>query len=326
MNQGFSTSEVAPASRLSHWRRMINETFVPLDVTPIGGNDGFAGAVSISEVGELRIARVTARPMAASHSTGHIDSSADNDYFLALHLRGIAHARQDGRNATLHAGDFALLDSTRPYAIEFRGDEHFEHLIYRVPRAALDVRWGEAQSATARTVALASNEGRLTASYLHALTNLAAPLTANSAERMSAAALDLLAAALSTTTRSSTLRGASSPSLAGRVKQRALAGIADPGLSPASVAEASFVSVRQLHRVFAAEGTTFGAFLREERLRRCRQDLSDPSLAREPIAAIAARWGCRSPAHFTRIFTARYGVTPRAFRRTAGAGRAPRTK
>jgi AraC-like DNA-binding protein len=102
-------------------------------------------------------------------------------------------------------------------------------------------------------------------------------------------------------------------SLLARAKQRTISRIADPDLSPAIVAEASFVSVRQLHRLFAADGTTFGTFLREERLRRCRADLADPRLEHEP--------GSRSPAHFSRLFTARYGITPRAFRRASAERR-----
>jgi AraC-like DNA-binding protein len=75
------------------------------------------------------------------------------------------------------------------------------------------------------------------------------------------------------------------------------------------------VSVRQLHRLFSHEHTTFGRFLREGRLRRCRRDLSDPRLAGLAIAEIARRHGFRSAATFTRAFAERYRVGPRAFRR-----------
>ena len=95
-----------------------------------------------------------------------------------------------------------------------------------------------------------------------------------------------------------------------------MARLGDPDLTPAAVAEAQFISVRQLHRLFAREQTTFGSFVREERLRRCGRDLSDSRLARVPIADIASQWGYRSPAHFTRAFTAHFGVGPRDFRRS----------
>jgi len=98
------------------------------------------------------------------------------------------------------------------------------------------------------------------------------------------------------------------------LKTYALAHLGDPGLSPHSAARASYISVRQLHRLFAHDGLSFAAWLRERRLRRCRDDLADPGLHHLAISAIAARWGYRSQVHFTRAFSARFGVTPRVFR------------
>ena len=80
---------------------------------------------------------------------------------------------------------------------------------------------------------------------------------------------------------------------------------------------ASYISVRQLHRVFEREGVSFGAWLREQRLRRCQDDLTSPQLSHHTIAQIAVRWGFPSAAHFTRTFQARFGISPAEFRRHA---------
>jgi AraC-like DNA-binding protein len=302
---------------------MINEMFVPLRITPLGGTrreQGFCGSVRMREVGELRTARVRANPMAALHSDRHVDATEEDDYFLALHLRGIAHAAQDGRRVALHAGDFALFDSTRPYAIEFRDSGVFEHLIYRIPRRALDARCTGLERATAVRVALSSSEGQLTAPYLNRLARLATPVAGACADRLAATALDLLATAL---TAAAGLQSHPEPrrmSLLAQVKQQTLARLGDQDLSPASIARAQFISVRALHRLFEHEQMTFGAFVREERLRRCRTDLADPRLTTTSIAEIASRWGYRSPAHFSRAFTARYAIRPHDFRRSAAHG------
>jgi len=111
------------------------------------------------------------------------------------------------------------------------------------------------------------------------------------------------------------------------LREHALARLGDPGLSPQAVARSGYVSVRQLHRLFAAEGLTFSRWVREQRLRRCRDDLADQRLSHLTVAEIAARWGFRSAAHFTRAFRARYGITPadhrRAFRRPSGVSPGP---
>jgi transcriptional regulator GlxA family with amidase domain len=76
------------------------------------------------------------------------------------------------------------------------------------------------------------------------------------------------------------------------------------------VARACYVSVRQLHRLFAREGLTFGGWVLEQRLRRCRDDLTDPRHSHLTVAEVAGRWGFRSAAHFCRAFESRYGITP----------------
>jgi AraC-like DNA-binding protein len=88
----------------------------------------------------------------------------------------------------------------------------------------------------------------------------------------------------------------------------------EPSLCPADVARAHGISTRQLHRLFHQAGTSFGAFLRDLRLARCRADFSDPRCAALPVTAIAYRWGFSDSAHFSRSFRAAYGTTARAFR------------
>jgi AraC-like DNA-binding protein len=103
--------------------------------------------------------------------------------------------------------------------------------------------------------------------------------------------------------------------LLGRIQADMLADLADPGLTPARIAGQHYISVRLLHRLFAAEGTTVGRWLRERRLERCHRDLADPTLRHLAAAEIASAWGFRSPSHFSRLFSAAYGYPPGEVRR-----------
>jgi AraC-like DNA-binding protein len=320
VNALFSTSEVVPARRLDYWREMILDAFVSLDVKPIDdrrGGLGFSGSAGTREIGGLKIARVRASPMTATRSTRHIANATDNDYFVALHLRGMARATQDGRELTLRPGDIALFDSTRPYLIEFQHAEAFEHLIFRVPRDELDMRCRGLERATAVRVALDSGEGSLTAPYLRSLAALKTVVGGDSAERLARTGLDLIATALGAAAGLTADPESRERTELNELEQYVLARLGDPELSPASVAGGRFISVRQLHRLFALERTTFGAFVRDERLGRCARDLSDQQLGKLSIAEIAARWGYRSPPHFTRAFKSQFGLGPREFRRNA---------
>ena len=95
--------------------------------------------------------------------------------------------------------------------------------------------------------------------------------------------------------------------------------LADPQLSPAMIAAAQHMSLRSLHQLFHDEGMTVAGWIRRRRLECCRRDLSDPSLAARPVAAIAARWGFSSPGDFSRAFRAVHGLPPAEYRMSASA-------
>ena len=312
MDLAFATGQVAPPDRLSAWRELVNRVFLPLAITPLGsqGRRGaFEGSVTGRSLGGLRVWLVKASPMSAVRAWPHIETSGNGDYLLALHLTGTAHATQDGREVTLGPGDLALFDPSRPYTISFPGPGVFQHVIYQVPRASLDAR-RDIGAATALRVPAASTAGRLVSPYLQTLAEPADPPGDLPAQAFTDAALDLAVSALRATAGTGSHPDPRGRPLIAELKRYALAHLGDPALSPAAAARASYISVRQLHRLFARKGVSFGAWLREQRLRRCRDDLTNRQLTHHAISEIAARWGFRSAAHFTRAFHARYGITP----------------
>ncbi|MEW2072004.1 AraC family transcriptional regulator [Streptomyces sp. NPDC007346] len=88
----------------------------------------------------------------------------------------------------------------------------------------------------------------------------------------------------------------------------------DPELTPRTVAAAHFISPRQLHRLFEDEGITAAAYIRSLRLAQARRRLADPALIGSSVQTIAQRCGYTSAAHFSRSFSAAYGMAPREYR------------
>ncbi len=89
------------------------------------------------------------------------------------------------------------------------------------------------------------------------------------------------------------------------------------GLSPAQIAGQLHVSVRTLHRAFAAEGQSVMGYVRERRLARVATELVSTSWT---VSELAARWHFSSESHLIRAFRQRFGETPAA-RRVSGAHR-----
>jgi AraC-like DNA-binding protein len=320
MNLVFSTAEFPVDDRLHALHEAVAEEFLPLRVLPMGRGSaalGFEGRLMARELDGLKVARFSGSSLSAVRDTCHIDASTSDDYLVALHVRGVARATQGGREIVLRPGDLALLDSTRPYSMELLNAGPFEHLAYRVPRPALDGRMNDVRSTVAVAVRAGSDAGGLASRHLCALASPTWRTPLAQSTTFVETGLDLLAAALRAAAGLSVAATSQHTDLLASARRYTLAHLGDPGLSPMSVAGALYISPRQLHRLFAQQEMTFAAWLREQRLQRCRRDLADERLQEQSISQIAMRWGYRSSAHFTRCFSARFGIGPRHFRRAA---------
>jgi AraC-like DNA-binding protein len=86
--------------------------------------------------------------------------------------------------------------------------------------------------------------------------------------------------------------------------------LSEPDLTPASVAAAMKISVRQLHLLFQPTGTSFAEHVLGRRLEECRAMLESPSARARSVTDIAYAWGFNSLASFYRAFGQRFGVSP----------------
>ena len=89
--------------------------------------------------------------------------------------------------------------------------------------------------------------------------------------------------------------------------------LSDPELVAQDVALAAAVSLRTLHRAFAAEGRTFAGVLRELRLSGAQRLLSDRQFHRLNLVEVARRCGYADGSHFARQFRQALGTTPAHF-------------
>lgn len=87
----------------------------------------------------------------------------------------------------------------------------------------------------------------------------------------------------------------------------------DPELDPTSIAQRHGCSVRSLQVLFAERQLTVAGFIRQRRLERCRQALSTDDSSGH-IGNLALHWGFGDAAHFSKLFKATYGVSPRQYR------------
>lgn len=167
----------------------------------------------------------------------------------------------------------------------------------------------------------------LLAGYMNAMLDtpllddgLLADLAGRHIRDLAALAIDASAAAAALTA-SSSVRAARMAA----IKSFIAAHLGRHDLTLDKVARRHALTRRYLQRLFEAEGSTFSAFVLEQRLCRARALLRDPKASGAPIGLIAYQCGFREISYFNRAFRIRFGGTPSDVRtdivRTGQAGR-----
>jgi AraC-like DNA-binding protein len=313
----WRTRQVPEHERFAYWREVVWQAFVPLAPVRLGGR-AFEGTVESRRLGPLGLARITSGAQRVLRTERLIAHRDDGAAYLNLQVAGHGTVSQDGRTARLTPGDLALVDGSRPFALEFAGD--FRQICLTVPLEVLTTRVGLPELASARRIEGSTGAGAVVSAALAALAAQAAAIDRGAARGMADHLAGLLAIALEERPPRCAPGG---DRLLGAAMREARGSLADPALSPTSVASRVGVSSGQLHRLFAARGLTFGRWIREQRLQRCRLELADPAHDHRGVAEIAAAWGFASPAHFSRVFRRAYGMAPGAWRERRGDGAAP---
>jgi AraC-like DNA-binding protein len=315
MPDSVRTTDVAEGESFDYWRHAVSETFVPLDAYR-QGSGAFHGELHGASLGALRLFQVDADSHVV-HRTARLIAGSGADFFkLGLQLGGSSVLVQDGREAALGTGDFTIYDTTRPYTFAF--DDPCQLLVLIFPRAMLGISAQEVGRVTATAFSGRHGLGALIGSFLAQAATVLDEVDARDSGRLATTMVDLLTVALAGHLET---RPADGDSIRRALFARTVAFIevhlGDPWLSPADIAAAQHISTRYLHKLFHAEGSTVSAWIRRRRLEACRHDLRDPAHAGRAVSAIAARWGLPDAAHFSRLFRATYGTSPRDYRMAA---------
>jgi AraC-like DNA-binding protein len=309
------------------WRGAVTGALLRFDVE-CSRPERFRGSVSRHRLGETSLIAMSSRPHRAVRAAEHIDDTPA-DYLLSLQLAGTAEFRQDDRVGRVGPGDMVFYDSGRP--VEITSGEGYRSLCFRFPTTgpgAADVR-GHRRAGELTATTLEGAHG-LTPALAGLLTGLHRSLeTPGQRSRPDAVtATARQAAELARTLFDDELarRGlldAPDPheELRALIDRHIDSHLADPTLSPRSIAAALFVSTRHLHALLAEDGRTVAATVRERRLERCLRDLADPAQATTPVSAIAQRWGLPNATRFGQLVKQATGRTPVAYRRAVlGSG------
>ncbi|MGK4219421.1 helix-turn-helix domain-containing protein [Kocuria sp.] len=312
----LDTRSVPPSDRQDYWSAGIAEHFFSMRVDDVGPSF-FEARLASGQAGPVAVRSIQGRPHRVARTSQMIAAADPEAVLLYLLTRGVVHLDQDDRHCVLRPGDIACQDTSRPSV--FEGREGFETLVFSVPKWFLGASADDITRYTATRVA--DGEGRLTPVAAPFLLNLARTVTDGGlSHRDGEGAAEMLLPMFRTLygeERTSVPRSGAQTLLA-RMQQYAMEHLHDPELGPEQIARAHFVSTRYVHKLFATSGTGVSSWIRGRRLEGAAEELRNfPGTA---IATVAARWGYRNPASFSRAFRELHGYAPRDARHPGQRG------
>jgi AraC-like DNA-binding protein len=294
---------------LDYWVGAICEAFLEMDCSsreaPL-----FGGALQSLPVDTLSINQVRASTQDVYRTPAGIAHSRQLPFYLIGQADAAWHVRQDGQVAHLRPGDVVLLDSARPYELHFPDGVYCVSL--QLPRAWVGQWLVQAEAHGPRVAwrdkGWGQSLGALAVQFARDPASAQALPPALLSEHLGA----LLCAALepSEAPVPSTAQG-----LHARLCALLRARVDQPDVSAQALAHEAGVSLRTLHRAFAAQGHTFAGTLRQMRLARAGELLRRPQLAHVAVAEIGRRCGFADASHFARAFQRAMGMPPGQWRR-----------
>ena len=309
----IDTAGVPAPERVEFWSRASSDVYHPVEIDA-GSGRRFSARMWGDDLASIGVFRLATGPNTMIRTPKTIASGDPECLHLKVVLRGHVQTAQQHRADVLGPGDMTMYDTSQPAV--FRADEAFEAIVVRLPKEVLGRHAARMASMTALRIPGGTGLPRLAAQFF---CGVAAGLAdgsisaddVNVAERT----IDLvLGVYVDRLDRSRPSRLRSRTELLLHAQAFIEANLGDPRLGPEQVARACSISTRYLHRLFEPSDQSVSAWIRAERLERCRRDLVDPVFADQTVAAIASRWGLPSLPHFSRLFRTAYGCSPREFR------------
>ncbi len=313
MARVLSTEGVAPQERLALWADLICDAYVQLDCETPDSDAPFNGNILSERLATLDLSQVTASPQRVLRTSRQISKSTEDYFLVSIQTKGLGVIRQDGRQAMLRPGDFALYDSTRPYELLFEND--FQQFVLMLPGEMLRSQVKATQDLTAIPVSGRRGAGHLMIGMIQALWRDIAALEPASAGAISDSVLNILVAGLRTLPAATRLPPSNLKRLyLAQARAFVCEHLRDPQLSVEMIAAELRLSVSTLHRAFQGEPCSLVHWIWTERLDAVKRDLADPALRNFGVSSLAFAWGFNDAAHFSRAFKERFSVTATEFR------------
>ncbi|WP_051808426.1 helix-turn-helix domain-containing protein [Actinoplanes subtropicus] len=299
--QTWSTDAVPEHLRFAAWAEMMRDQHIQWDLsTPIEAP--YAARIRYRQIYGTQLADARCD----SFSGHHVPANGAPDVVgIQLHLSGRVLCGYAGERFTIEPGDLFIWSSDREGTFDTVGPHR--ELTFLVSRTRVPQSL-DAMIDRGRPVAAGPGTGLLAiaADQIRGIAREMAGLPDDRVARAVDNVIDLLGAAAAPAHEAGPGQRAA---LLAQMRRYILDRLGDRSMSATSIAAAHGISVRTVHLVFAESGISVGRWTRQQRLERCRRELSSAA-GRTTVTDVAFNWGFSDTAHFSRCFKQEFGVSP----------------
>ena len=309
----WSTGDAEARLRFSYWRDAVCQAILHVDAER-RGSESFEARISGFASGPTKVARFASRPHRILRQRNHVLRSGEEGYLVSWQEEGQSHIAQGDAALVLEAGEIAVVDVEKSFMVDF--PTPVRRTLALVPRRKLEEKAPWLKRSPPSKV---TGEGIFAGLARAHLAQLCADpaLGPDATDLMVENICNLVALATAPSSFERQTCELPTETLLAFLRKN----LHQPDLAPPWAAAQLRISVRTLHLRFQRMGSTFGAWILSERLEACRRALANALHERQSISEIAFDWGFREISHFSKVFKARYGVTPRDYRAGERASR-----
>ncbi len=258
------------------------------------------------------IVRVNASPHTLVPLVGNARRYGSAVLMMAL-LEGSGLVTDGDESIAIGAGEIILLDPTRSWQIEFLTD--VRAVCVKLESASFVLRLVRTSDQDLNKISSRTGVGAVCLNLVRSISDQLDHLGDHELLSMEATLTELLVTCLSHVDEDAH-EDTTSVQL-GHLRRvcRSIEGrLSDAELTIDDIGRLEGLSTRYIQKLFKGGNTSYGEYVKQRRLERCRTDLSNRALAHFSIAELCFRWGFGDAANFSRAFTAAFGVSPKAYR------------
>lgn len=299
------------------WERLLSEQFLPGQVMLADAGPGGCLAHQ-AQVNRLRIAQLSVWPQSISHTTLHLGALSDEDRSSVIAhvvIEGSGYIEQCGMISPFRSGDISFRNLAEPSRVIFETPGEF--FAIRLPSTILIPHHSCRTNRSCLKPKIIQGAAMLPDVTQRLLSNMVLGDGAMIKDWYISYALAWLIAAAyhSDDTQGNRTRAPNElrwQQLLAYLEEH----LFDPDtMSASACAQAIGISERYLYKQFSQRGQHFSKMVLERRLDAAQSLLKSIAFKAHSIASIAYQCGFKDPAHFSRLFRQRYGMSPRQCRR-----------